>query len=94
MHEGARDRVFKSLCYVVHYLVQDHCIGVYNGLFIVTAWWCILVCSVQVQIREGSKKKQGIECSSHCAVWCTIWFKIIALVCIMDCSYLLHGGAY
>ena len=51
-------------------------------------------CSVQVQIREGSKKEQGIECSSHCAVLYTIWFKIIALVCIMDCSWLLHGGAH
>ena len=73
---------------------SNHCIGVYNGLFIVTAWWCILDCSVQVQAREGSKKEQCIECSSHCVVLCTIGFNINALVCIMDCSRLLSGGAY
>ena len=83
--EGEMDRVFKSLCCVVHYLVQDDCIGVQNGLFIVIAWWCILDCSVQVQIREGRKKEKWIEFSSHCVVLCTIWFKIIALVCIMYC---------
>ena len=94
MHEGARDRVFKSLCCVVHYLVQDYCIGVHNGQFIVITCWCILDCLVQVQIREGSKKEKWIKCSSHCVVLCTIGFKIIALVCIMDCSRLLHGGAY
>ena len=32
--------------------------------------------------------------SSHFAVLCTVWFKIIAFVCIMDCSQLLHGGTY
>ena len=76
------DRVFKSLWCVVYYLVQDYCIGVHNGLFIVIAWWCILDCSVKFQIREGSKKELWIERSSHCAVLCTIWFKIIALVCM------------
>ena len=40
--------------------------------------------SVQVQIRERSRKKKWIECSSHCAVLCTVWFKMFALVCIMD----------
>ena len=25
---------------------------------------------------------------------CTILFKMFALVCIMDCSHLWHGGAY
>ena len=59
-----------------------------------TAWWWILDCSVQVQIRGGSKKEQCIECSSLCAVLCTIGFKIMALVCIMDCSRLLYDGAY
>ena len=88
------DRVFKSVCCVVHYFFQDYCIDVHNGLFMVTAWWCIWDCSVQVQVREGSKKEQCIECSSHCVVLCTIGFKIIALVCIMICSRLLQGGAY
>ena len=40
-------------------------------------------CSFQVQIRGGSKKEQCIECSSLCAVLCTIGFKIMSLVCIM-----------
>ena len=50
--------------------------------------------SVQVQIRERSRKKKWIECSSHCDVFCTVLFKMFALVCIMDCSHLWHGGAY
>ena len=57
--EGARDRVFQSLCFVVYFLVQDYYIGVHNGLFLVIACWCILHCSVQVQIREGGKKENG-----------------------------------
>ena len=72
MQEGARDRVFKSLCGVVHYLVQDHCIGVHNGLFIVMAWWCILNSSVKVQIKVGDKKEKWMEGPSHCVVVCTI----------------------
>ena len=92
--EGAMYRVFKSFCCVLHYWVQDHCIGMHNGLFKVIAWWCILDCSGQVQIREGGKKEKWIEHSSHFAVLCTISFKIFALVCIMDCSWLLHSGAY
>ena len=39
-------------------------------------------------------KEQEIECSGCSAVLYTAWFKIIALVCIMDSSNLLHGGAY
>ena len=76
--------MFRSLCCVVHCLVQDHCIGVHNGLFIVPAGWCILKCSVQVQIGEGSKKEQGIECSSHCGVLCTVGSRSLH---IMDCSW-------
>ena len=30
----------------------------HKGEFLVIAWWCILGCSVQVQIREGSKKEK------------------------------------
>ena len=41
-------------------------------------------CSVQVQIGEGSRKEKWIECSSQCALLCTVWFKMFALVCIMD----------
>ena len=66
------DRVFKSLCCVMHCLVQDVCIGVHNGLFTFIAWWCILDSSVQVQIREGGKKERLMEGPSHCVVVCTI----------------------
>ena len=74
------DGVFKSLCCVVHYLVKYVCIGVYNGLFIVMARWCIMNSSVQVQIGEGCRKEKWIECSCHYAVLCTAWFKMFALV--------------
>ena len=59
MHEGAEDIVFRLLCCVVHCLVQDHFIGVHNGLFRVIAWWCILNCSVQVHIREEARRSNG-----------------------------------
>ena len=75
------DGVFKSLCCVVHNLVQDDCIGVHNGLFIVIAWWCILDCSVQVQIREGGKKENG---------WSV---QVIVLCCALLVSRSLHWNA-
>ena len=66
------DRVFKSLCCVVHCLVQDVCIDMHNGWLKVMARWCILDSSVQVKIREGGKKEKWMECPSNCAVLCTI----------------------
>ena len=68
MHEGAEDIVFRLLCCVVHCLVQDHCIGVHNGLFIVTAWWCILDCSVQVQSRGKQEGAMDRVFKSLCCV--------------------------
>ena len=40
------DRLFTSLCCVVHCLVQDVCIGVHNGLFTFIVSSCILDSSV------------------------------------------------
>ena len=70
------DRMFKSLCCVVHYLVQDDFIGMYKGLFEVIAWWCIL---------ESAVICIWIVCS-HCMEVYIGVLKIVALRCMMDCS--------
>ena len=59
MHEGARDRVFRSLCCVVHFLVQDHCIGLHNGMVIVTAWWYIWFVQFKSRLEKEVRRNYG-----------------------------------
>ena len=47
--------MFKLLCCVVHWVVQEDWLGVHNGWLIVIAGWSFWI--VQFKFREGGKKK-------------------------------------
>ena len=53
------DRVFKSLCCVVHYLVHEYCIGVYNGLFIVLHGGAYWIVQFKFRLEKEAGRRNG-----------------------------------
>ena len=53
------DRVFKSLCCVVHYLVHEYCIGVHNGLFIVLHGGAYWIVQFKFRLEKEAGRRNG-----------------------------------
>ena len=85
-------RVFKSLCSVVHYVVQNYCMGgIMESSQLLqgdTYWDDQFKFRLEKEVRSINDRVQVLCCV------CTRWFKIIALACIMDGSQLQQGGHF
>ena len=90
--EGSMERVFKSLCWVLHFVIQNYCMGCImesSQLLQGGAYW-----NDQFKFRlEKEVRRINDRVQVLCCV-CTRWFKMIALVGIMDCLQLQQGGHF
>ena len=73
--------MFKPLCCVVYYVVQDECFGVHNGQFIVMAWWSYWIVQFKFRLeKEARRRMDGV-------------FKLLCCCCKLFVSRFLHWNA-